>query len=60
MTTEGGYFVIDIMDAYVSRYTLVIAGMFECLFIGHVVGLHKMNAVVYPWLACTSFQPLRN
>jgi SNF family Na+-dependent transporter len=43
MTTEGGYFVIDIMDAYVSRYTLIIAGMFECLFIGHVYDAERLQ-----------------
>jgi hypothetical protein len=39
----GGYFVIDIMDAYVSRYTLIIAGLFECLFIGHVYGADRLQ-----------------
>jgi SNF family Na+-dependent transporter len=48
MTTEGGYFVIDIMDTYVSRYTLIIAGLCECVFVGHVYGadrlqVHPMN-----------------
>jgi NSS family neurotransmitter:Na+ symporter len=28
MCTRGGYYVVDIVDAYVSRYTLTIAGEF--------------------------------
>ena len=43
MTTAGGYYVVDIMDAYVSRYTLIIAGMCECLFIGHVYGADRLQ-----------------
>jgi hypothetical protein len=33
----------NIMDAYVSRYTLIIAGMFECLFIGHVYDAERLQ-----------------
>lgn len=43
MTTEGGYFVVDIMDAYVSRYALIIAGLCECVFVGHVYGADRLQ-----------------
>ena len=53
MTTEGGYYIVDIMDAYVSRYTLIIAGMCECLFVGHVYGQGGgTELVVSPRVCC--------
>jgi len=33
-----------IMDTYVSRYTLIIAGLSECVFIGHVYGADRLQA----------------
>lgn len=62
MTTEGGYFVIDIMDTYVSRYTLIIAGMCECLFIGHVYGrvLQVQRLKLNPFLLDISILPICN
>ena len=43
--TLGGYYVVDIMDAYVSRYTMITVGLAECLFIGHVYGADKLQDV---------------
>jgi len=43
MCTTGGYYVVDIMDTYVSRYTLVIAGLCECLFVGWHYGAERLR-----------------
>ena len=39
----GGYQVVDVMDAYVSRYTLIIAGLLECVFVGHWYGADRLQ-----------------
>ena len=43
MCTGGGYQVVDVMDAYVSRYTLIIAGLLECVFVGHWYGADRLQ-----------------
>ena len=43
MTTEGGYQVVDVVDAYVSRYALVIAGLAETIFLGWVYGADRLQ-----------------
>ena len=43
MTTAGGYQVVDVMDAYVSRYALVLAGLMECVFVGHGYGAERLR-----------------
>lgn len=43
MCTRGGYHVVDIVDAYVSRYTLTIAGLAECVFVGWVYGAERLR-----------------
>ena len=43
MCTRGGYYVVDIVDAYVSRYTLTIAGLAECVFVGWVYGAERLR-----------------
>ena len=63
MCTRGGYYVVDIMDAYVSRYTLTIVGLAECVFVGWVYGAERLRdetVVVsgHPFMGFGSYFPV--
>ncbi len=42
-TTQGGFFVLDIVDHFVNNYALVIGGIMECVLVGWVLGSVRMR-----------------
>ena len=48
-TTQGGLYLLDIVDHFLNQYGLVLAGMLECLIVGWVMRArvlrHHINAI---------------
>lgn len=62
-TTQGGLYVLDIADHFITNYGLVLGGLLECLLVGWVlktVVLHKHFAesgskIPVIWDICVKF-----
>lgn len=62
-TTQGGLYVLDIADHFITNYGLVVGGLLECLLVGWILKttvLHKHftesgSKIPVIWDACVKF-----
>jgi neurotransmitter:Na+ symporter, NSS family len=45
-TTNGGLFLLDVVDHFVTSFNLVIIGIFECIAVGWIFGAEKMRTYI--------------
>ena len=45
-TTNAGLYLLDIVDHFVTNFTLVLVGLFQCLTVGWVYGADKLRAYI--------------
>jgi len=45
-TTNGGLYILDIVDHFVTNINLIVIGILECIAVGWIFGAEKMRAYI--------------